>query len=88
MQMTHYMQLLADNQPWNLIMFMAIPVILAETIAVTELYILFTRQFTGWAKKLNSLAGILVGFYFVGIFFYLFFNAVVPLTQTGGCQRS
>jgi starvation-inducible DNA-binding protein len=37
-------KLLADNQPWNLILFMAIPVILAETIAVSELYVLFTRN--------------------------------------------
>jgi hypothetical protein len=27
--MTHYMELLATNQPWNLIIFMAIPVIFA-----------------------------------------------------------
>jgi hypothetical protein len=38
------MELLATNQPWNLILFMAIPVILAETVAITELYILFTRK--------------------------------------------
>ena len=82
--MTHYMQLLADNQPWNLILFMAIPVILAETIAVTELYILFTRNFSGVAKKLNAIASIIVGVYFIGVFFYLLSNAVIPLTQTGG----
>lgn len=82
--MTHYMQLLADNQPWNLIIFMAIPVILAETIAVSELYILFTRSFTGRVKKLNSIASSIVGVYFIGVFVHLFFNAVIPLTQTGG----
>lgn len=78
------MQLLADNQPWNLIIFMAIPVILAETIAVTELYILFTRSFTGMVKKINSIASAIVGVYFIGVFVYLFLNAVIPLTQTGG----
>lgn len=78
------MELLATNQPWNLILFMAIPVILAETIAVSELYILFTRSMDGTAKKINSIASILVGFYFLGIFVYLFKNAVIPLTQTGG----
>jgi hypothetical protein len=36
---THYMGLLAANQPWNLLLFMAVPVILAETIAVTELVV-------------------------------------------------
>lgn len=84
MNMTHYMQLLADNQPWNLLLFMAIPVILAETIAVTELYILFTRNFSGIAKKINAVAGAVVGTYFLGVFVYLFINAVIPLTLTGG----
>jgi hypothetical protein len=30
------MDLLMQNSPWNLIIFMAIPVILAETIAITD----------------------------------------------------
>ncbi len=84
MEMKHYMQLLATNQPWNLILFMAIPVILAETIAVTELYILFTRNLTGGVKKLNTAAGIIAGIYFLGVFFYLLSTAVIPLTATGG----
>ena len=37
MAMTHYMELLAVRQPWNLLLFMALPVILAETLAITEL---------------------------------------------------
>jgi hypothetical protein len=78
------MELLASNQPWNLIIFMAIPVILAETIAITELYLLFTRNFNSNAKKINKWAGIVVGIYFLGIFFYLMNTAVVPLTMTGG----
>lgn len=36
MSMTHYMELLTTNQPWSLILFMAIPVILAETLAITK----------------------------------------------------
>jgi hypothetical protein len=55
--MTHYMQLLATNQPWNLIIFMAIPVILAEFIAVTELVILLRRDTTSGLKKANRVAG-------------------------------
>lgn len=47
MNMTHYMELLAVNQPWNLIFFMAIPIVLAETLVITELYLLFTRKFEG-----------------------------------------
>ncbi len=78
------MELLASNQPWNLILFMAIPVILAETIAVTELYILFTRESTGLARTLNKYAGMFVGVYFLGVFVYLMKAAAIPLTLTGG----
>lgn len=81
--MTHYMGLLASHQPWNLIIFMAIPVILAETIAITELYLLFTRNFSSTAKLINKWAGIIVGVYFVGVFIYLFTYAVVPITMAG-----
>ena len=77
------MELLASNQPWNLIIFMAIPVILAETIAVTELFVLFGRNLTGRLRKVNRIAGLIVGFYFLVIFGYLLLNAVIPLTATG-----
>lgn len=82
--MTHYMELLASNQPWNLIIYMAIPVILAETIAITELYLLFTRKTEGLVKTISVWSGIIAGLYFLGIFINLFFTAVVPLTQSGG----
>jgi len=83
MNMTHYMELLATNQPWNLIIFMAIPVVLAETVAITELYILYTRKLDGWVRDLNRLAGIVVGLYFLGVIVYLMMNAVVPITRAG-----
>jgi hypothetical protein len=83
MNMTHYMELLSVNQPWNLLIFMAIPVVLAETLAITELYLLFTRNFTGWVHSLSRAAGITVGIYFVGIIVYLMNTAVLPITQAG-----
>lgn len=83
MNMTHYMELLASNQPWNLLIFMALPVVLAETVAITELYILYTRKFDTWVRQVNRIAGILVGLTFVGIIVYLVFNAVIPITQAG-----
>ncbi|MHB8064636.1 MAG: DUF6803 family protein, partial [Ruminiclostridium sp.] len=49
--MTHYMELLATAQPWHLLIFMAVPVICAETLAISELIILFTRNLTGIEKK-------------------------------------
>lgn len=59
---THYMGLLADNQPWNLLLFMAIPVVLAETIAVTELVVLFGRRVPPVVAALNRYAGLVAGF--------------------------
>ncbi len=83
MNMTHYMELLAANQPWNLLIFMAVPVILAETVAITELYLLYTRKLKGWVRNLNRMAGIVVGLYFIGIIAHLLANAVVPITRAG-----
>ena len=61
MTMTHYMELLAENQPWNLLLLMAIPIVLAETIAITELYILYTRDYGGLARALNRSCSVIVG---------------------------
>jgi hypothetical protein len=84
MNMTNYMELLANNQPWNLILFMGIPVALAETLVVTEFYVLYTRNLTGIVRRINRWVGILLGFYFLLVFLYLLVNAVVPLTTGGG----
>ena len=83
--MTHYMGLLAANQPWNLLLFMAVPVVLAETVAVTELALLFGRSSLPrpW-RLLNRYAGMVLGVYFLVVFGYLLVNAAVPLTTTGG----
>jgi hypothetical protein len=78
------MSLLSDNQPWNLIIFMAIPVIMAETLTITEFFIVFNRLKSGGIRTLNKVVGIFDGFYFTGIFIYLFINAVIPLTQSSG----
>ncbi len=86
MPMTHYMELLSTNQPWNLVLFMAVPVILAETIAIAELYLLYTRHLDGAVRQLSRIAGSIAGIYFVGVFLYLLFTAVVPLTS-GGAWR-
>jgi hypothetical protein len=83
MNMTHYMELLAVNQPWNLIIFMAIPIILAETLAITEFYLLFTRKFEGPVFLINKFSGIAVGVYFIGIIYYIMTNAVIPITKAG-----
>jgi hypothetical protein len=84
MNMTHYMSLLASNQPWNLIIFMAIPVICAETLTISEFFIIYNRNYTGALRTLNKTVGTFAGFYFSGIFIYLFTTAVIPLTASGG----
>ena len=84
MSMTHYMSLLASNQPWNLIIFMAIPVICAEALTISEFFIIFNRITEGGLRTFNKIIGIFAGFYFTGIFVYLFVNAAIPLTQNSG----
>ncbi len=84
MSMTHYMGLLAVNQPWNLLLFMAAPVILAETLAITELVLLFHSNPPGWVVTVSRLAGLVAGPLMIGIVVHLLRNAVVPLTSTGG----
>ncbi|MDR0565183.1 MAG: hypothetical protein LBG78_09665 [Azoarcus sp.] len=83
MTMTHYMELLAVNQPLNLLLFMALPVVLAETVAISELYLLYTRRLDGVARHINKVAGIAAGITFTGIIAYLLPNAVIPITQKG-----
>jgi hypothetical protein len=82
--MTHYMQLLVTKQPWHLILFMAIPVIMAETVAITELFILFRGSVSGRLRTVNKVVGTILGFYFLGVFIYLFKTAVIPLSTGGG----
>jgi len=85
MGMTHYMELLAVHQPRNLIIFMAIPVILAETLAITELALLFGRTATPqWVRTTSRVAGLVAGPVMLAIFVHLLVHAVVPLTLTGG----
>lgn len=85
MGMTHYMELLAVNQPRNLLIFMAIPVILAETLAITELVLLYKRDATAaWVRTTSRVAGLLAGPVMLAIFLHLLLNAVIPLTATGG----
>lgn len=71
MQMTHYMELLATNQPWNLIIFMAIPVILAEALTATEFLVLFKKEYHDKLRPINKIIGIILGIYYTGIFVYL-----------------
>ena len=77
------MDLLMQNSPWNLILFMAIPVILAETIAITELFLLKSPNAHPTLSKVNRTAGILAGLAFIGIIVYFIPNVIIPLASAG-----
>jgi hypothetical protein len=59
-------------------------VILAETLAITELALLFNPGAPAVVHRLNRWAGLVAGVWFTGIVAYLLTNAVAPLTSTGG----
>lgn len=83
MSMTHYMELLANNQPWNLIIYMLIPVALAEALVATEFFVVFNRSQPGMARTWNKWIGIVLGFYFLGIFLQLGFTVVPSIEWRG-----
>ena len=78
--MTHYMELLGKNQPWNLLLFMVVPVLCAETLAIAELYLLATRRFDGAVGRLSRAVGIFGGLYLTAVAAYLVAAEVLPLT--------
>lgn len=82
--MTNYMELLATNSPWNLIVFMAIPVIVAEALVATEFYSMYlaNKKNTIW-RKANHLLGIFVGGYFAIVVIYLLINVIPSIEWRG-----
>lgn len=83
MNMTHYMLMMSKWEPWGVILFMAIPIIFAETLTITELLVISKRTENCGARKVNKITGILGGFYFSIISIYVFCTIVVPVIQTG-----
>lgn len=81
---THYMGLLAVNQPWNLLLFMGLPVVLAETLAITELVLLLNRAAPRWVRTLSRAAGLIAGPVMALILVHLVRYAVLPLSEGGG----
>ncbi|WP_378953545.1 DUF6803 family protein [Pelosinus sp. sgz500959] len=84
MNMTHYMELLMVNQPWNLIIYMVIPVALAEALVATEFFTVYLRgSHAGSWRIWNKRLGIVLGFYFLGVFLNLMLT-VVPVIKWRG----
>ncbi|HBF38181.1 MAG TPA: hypothetical protein DDW50_12775 [Firmicutes bacterium] len=77
MNMTHYMELLATNQPWNLLRFMAVPVIFAETLVAIEFLIVYYRKTSGALKTTSKVLSTLAAVYFTFVVFLpLLFTAL------------
>ena len=77
MEMTHYMELLATNQPWNLLRYMVVPVVFAEAIVATEFLLVFRRQHSGALRLLNQGMSIFIGAYFLfAVFLPLLLTAI------------
>ena len=79
MYMTHYMELLTTTS--NLLIFMALPVVLAETAAITELILLFSKENRPKLKLVNKLSCLLGAAVFLLIDIYILKEVIVPLTE-------
>lgn len=87
MNMTHYMELLAVNQPWNLIIYMVIPVVLAEALVATEFVTVYLRgRNAGVWRTMNKWIGIILGFYFLGIFINMMVSVVPTIEWRGAAD--
>ena len=83
--MTHYMELLSLNQPYNLILFMVIPVGLTELLVAMEfltMYHMDSGKNTGY-KAVGKFAGIVLGVYFTALMIY-FLAKIYPTIKWRG----
>ena len=83
--MTHYMELLSLNQPYNLILFMVIPVGLTELLVAMEfltMYHMDSGKNTGY-KAVGKFAGIVLGVYFTALVIY-FMAKIYPSIKWRG----
>lgn len=82
--MTNYMELIMTNQPFNLIFFMAIPVILAESLVFTEFYILWRgERLSAGISNVSKCLGIIIGIYFALVVIYLSLSVLPALEWRG-----
>ena len=83
--MTHYMELLSLNQPYNLILFMVIPVGLTELLVAMEfltMYHMDSGKNAGF-KAVSKFAGIVLGVYFTALVIY-FMAKIYPSIKWRG----
>ena len=85
MVMTHYMELLSLNQPYNLILYMVIPMGLAELLVAMEFFTMYhmdSGKNTGF-KAVGKFAGIVLGVYFTALVIY-FMAKIYPSIKWRG----
>lgn len=85
MIMTHYMELLLLHQPWFLILFMLVPIVLAETILACAIFGLIYKnekstRWQSWGRK----STITLGIFFILATAYLAIFYVPSITNWRG----
>lgn len=84
MVMTHYMELLSLHEPWFLILFMLVPMVLAETILAAGAFSLFYKDSRSekW-DSLSHVCGLILGVFFIVATVYIV-TSYVPTIQWRG----
>lgn len=81
MLMTQYMSLLMVNSPYNLIFFMVVPMVIAETIAITEIVLLFSSKPLLKVHSLNSICTFISGIVMLVLGFLFIKELVLPANE-------
>lgn len=84
MVMTHYMELLSLHEPWFLILFMLVPMVLAETILAAGAFSLLYKDSRSekW-DSLSHVCGLILGVFFIVATVYIV-TSYVPTVQWRG----
>lgn len=84
MVMTHYMELLSLHEPWFLILFMLVPMVLAETILASGAFSLLYKDSRSekW-DSLSHVCGLILGIFFIVATVYIV-TSYVPTIQWRG----
>ena len=82
--MTHYMELLSLHAPWFLILFMLVPMVLAETILASGAFSLLYKDSRSekW-DSLSHVCGLILGVFFIVATVYIV-TSYVPTIQWRG----
>lgn len=75
---THYMELLMTNQPWNLLRYMVVPVVFAEVLTAIEFLIVYYRKDSGALKATSKVLSIVAGLYFTFVVFFPMLFTAIP----------